>query len=72
MEMSAIMQFIFWGSLLIYLIIFLTEKKSSIHSFLFGNNNWNLNVPYTKLIKEIIAFSGENLLMEKNKILPFF
>jgi len=72
MEMSAIMQFIFWASLLIYLVIFGTEKKSSIHSFLFGNNKWKLNVPYTKLVKEIIAFSGEILLMEKIKYYPSF
>ena len=72
METSIVIKFIFWVSLLIYVILFWDEKKSTILSFFFGNNNWNLNVPYTRLVKEIIAFSGEILLNEKIKYYPSF
>jgi len=73
MENSTVMSFIFWISLLIYLILFLDEKKISVQYFITPkNSNWNLNVPYTRLVKEIITFSGEILLKEKIKYYPSF
>ena len=73
MENSTVMSFVFWISLLIYLILFFDEKKISVQYFITPkNSNWNLNVPYTRLVKEIITFSGEILLKEKIKYYPSF
>lgn len=72
MDMDSIMSLIFCVSILILLLLYLDEKKVSIKSILLGNKNWVLNVPYTKLVKEIINFSGEILLKEKIKYYPSF
>ena len=72
MEITNVVKFIFFESLLICLIIFLARNKFSIQSFLFRRNNWDLDVPYTQLVKAIIFFSGEILLKEKIKYYPSF
>ena len=72
MDMDSIMSLIFCVSILILFLLYLDGKKFSIKSILLGNKNWDLNVPYTKLVKEIITFSGEILLKEKIKYYPSF
>jgi hypothetical protein len=70
MDMDSIMYLAFWVSILLLLFLYLDEKKFSIKSLSIENKNWCLNVPYTKLVKEIISFSGEILLKEKIKYYP--
>ena len=72
MDMDSIMSLIFFVSISILLLLYLDGKKISIKSILFENKNWDLNVPYTKLVKEIITFSSEILLKEKIKYYPSF
>ena len=72
MDLDSIMKLVFWVSVSILLSLYLDGKKFSIKSILFENKNWNLIVPYTKLVKEIINFSGEFLLKEKIKYYPSF
>jgi hypothetical protein len=70
--MDSNMSLILCVSISILLLLYLDGKKFSIKSILFGNKYWDLNVPYTKLVKEIITFSGEILLKEKIKYYPSF
>ena len=72
MEISTIAKFIFCVSFLIYVISLLAINKNSIQKYFLRNNHWDLNVPYTQLVKEIISFSGEILLKEKIKYYPSF
>jgi len=70
MEITNVVKFTFCISVLIFAISFLFRNKFSIQTYFLRNNNWVLNVPYTKLVKEIISFSGEILLKEKIKYYP--
>jgi hypothetical protein len=59
--------------LLVLLFLYLGEKKFSIQNFKHKYfTKWHLNVPYTRLVKEIIYFSGKILLDEKIKYYPSF
>jgi hypothetical protein len=72
MEITTIAKFISCISVLIYVLSFLVRNKFSIQTYFLSNNNWYLNVPYTKLVKEIISFSDEILLKEKIKYYPSY
>jgi hypothetical protein len=54
MDMDSIMKLIFWVSISILIFLYLDGKKFSIKTLSIENKNWDLNVPYTKLVKEII------------------